>query len=513
MGKARLRFRASSSSHNNPEVNAFRKSDTLAKVGPYRRLSHATPRIDTHSQTVASPYRRCRNLKEPTLTIMAAPPFFSTASRPNAQIFQPPKSPASTSTSPSFTTANDYFSSGSRKRQRPDSSHSNHAQQTPWPAEEKQRYPQQTPWAVTPSWVQCPTPSDGMYGSSCAQSSALVNERYRLAGGFDTPGLMATSEQEQFARDGDLEFRRRVRDMDTLDRRSMAGGPISGPLARERNGVARMPSSPNGEQIKGGWTGLAFSLVGKVFNFGTNVIKGFYAGGGKGYDIDQRPSLSDSWMRPPLQRGHTPVPGSWRKDEFLGDFEQDNPSNSPSIAYARPPNKRRQTDKDSWVMVGTPDVADLSPKRKPSGSSVPRNSLGAARPTASRASSRRSLAPVSRRQSSFVSYTGSPAQQPPPGTQGTYANPLQKRASFAPTRSPHSRPSSAGLAAGITPEAERLLKRQVKQEKATDKTMNNMNRQLKDLIQQAQSALGTKYSVEGATGSEDLDEGFVDEEW
>ena len=43
--------------------------------------------------------------------------------------------------------------------------------------------------------------------------------------------------------------------------------------------------------------------------------------------------------------------------------------------------------------------------------------------------------------------------------------------------------------------------------------MNHMNRQLKDLIQQAQAALGTKYSVEGAAGSEDLDKGFVDEEW
>lgn len=50
-----------------------------------------------------------------------------------------------------------------------------------------------------------------------------------------------------------------------------------------------------------------------------------------------------------------------------------------------------------------------------------------------------------------------------------------------------------------------------------------MNRQLKDLIAQAQQALGTKYEVDGfgGGGGMDLDldlegereEGFVDEEW
>ena len=342
-----------------------------------------------------------------------------------------------------------------------------------------------------------------MYGSSCAHSSGLVNERYRLAGGFDTPGLMSTVEMDQHSRDGDVEFRRRVRDMDSSSRQHVGGVSVAGPLARERNGVARLPSSPNGGQTSGGWTSFAFSLVGKVFNFSTSVVKGFYAGGGKGYDFHQQPSLSDSWTQP-RQRGHTPVPGSWQEDEFLGDFEQDNPS--PSIFHARPPNKRRQTDRDSWVMVGTPDAANFSPKRKASSNSVPRSSL-AARPTASRANSRRSLAPVSRRQSSYVSKTGSPAVQP------AFVEPSHRHASFAPMRSPNSRPSSAGVASGISPEAERLVKKQAKQEKATDKTMNHMNRQLKDLIQQAQAALGTKYSVEGTAGSQDTDEGYVDEEW
>ena len=439
-----------------------------------------------------------------------AQPQFPRNTGRNAHIFQPPKSPASTTTSPAYATAPDYFSPRSRKRQRPDSSHSLHEAQTPGPQEP-------TPWALTPSWVQCPTPGDGIYGSASAHSSALVNERYRLAGGFDTPGIMATTEQELDSRDADDEFRRRVRDMDHPRQQHVRDGTmLAGPLARERNGVARMQSSPNGEQNKAGWTSFAFGLVGKVFNFSTSMIKGFYAGGGKGYEFHQQTSPYGSWV-PSRLRGHTPVPGSWQEEsEFLGDFEQDNPTFSPTATKTRPPNKRRQTDRDSWVMVGTPDGADLSPKRKSSSTSIPRSSL-AARPTASRTNSRRSLAPVSRRQSSFVLQNCSPAIQP------AFGDPSHRRASFAPMRSPHSnsrpnsagagRPSSAGLAAGVSPEAERLVKRQAKQEKVTDRTMNSMNRQLKDLIQQAQAALGTKYEVECAAGGEDMDEGYVDEEW
>ncbi|KAK3702279.1 hypothetical protein LTR37_014990 [Vermiconidia calcicola] len=438
-----------------------------------------------------------------------------TALRPpgrNAHVFQPPQSPAS----PAFATGGpDYFSSQrSRKRQRPGSSHPAHGEEgTPW----KPSYD-----AATPSWVQYPTPSDAIYGSSGAHNSAIVNERYRLAGGFDTPGLMASAEQNGRG-EGDVEFRRRVRDIDN-GRNHGTGAPIAGPLARERNGVARMLSSPNGSgQVSGGWTGFAFGLVGKVFDFGTSVIKGFYAGGGHGYKLQQQlspPSLA--WIRSQQYAGGgTPLPGSWQNDgEFLGDFEQDNPSaaNSPSVySNPRPPNKRRQTDRDTWVMVGAQDTAEMSPKRKNSSNNVPRISNFAAGPTASRANSRRSLAPVSRRSSSYVTQTGSPALPTPHAVDsGT------RRASFAPMRSPNSpsrqssgggRPSSAG-GASIDPDAERLRKRQARQEKVVDKTMTNMNRQLKDLIQQAQAALGTKYSVEGTVGSEEMmDEGFVDEEW
>ena len=363
-----------------------------------------------------------------------------------------------------------------------------------------------------------------MYGSVCAYSSALVNERYTLRGGFDTPGLMASGADDRHNRDADMEFRKRCRDPDYVDRGAAGHTMISGPLARERNGVARMPSSPNGEQNHPGWASFAFSLVGSIFNFGTSVFKGFYAGGGKGYDLPQQ-GLSDSWMQTKQRCGQTPVPGSWQDDgDFMGDFEQDNPS-SPSNAPRRPQNKRRQTDRDAWVMVGTLDANELSPKRKTSSNSILRSSL-ATRPPASRASSRRSIAPVSRR---TTSYTGSPAFHH--FSQSTDSTD-HRRASLAPTRSPNShsnRPSSShrpflsarasldgrpGSASGISPEAEKYIKRQARQEKIADKAIGNMNRQLKDLIAQAQQALGTRYEVDGGGGGDvDMDEGFVDEEW
>ena len=412
----------------------------------------------------------------------------------NAHIFQPPKTPASATTTPSYATSVDYFSTTSRKRARPDSSHATTAE-----------IPIQS---VTPSWDQLQTPGDGSYFSNYGHSSTLVNERYQLRGGFDTPGLATNTEFEQPMSGDEMARRRTRRDSQSLYNR---GAPLSGPLARERNGAARMQSSPNGQQQS--WKRFAFDVAGKLFNFGTSVFKGFYAGGGKGYDLDRQ--SSPYAVRPPIERESTPVPGSWQQDDFDGDFEQDNPFSPP--LSVRQPNKRRQTDKDSWVMVGTPDFDDSSPRRKTSAQRVPTLASLANRPSASKASSRRSLAPVTRRQSSHTTCTGSPAQT---------LLPTERRASFAPTRSPgskqtNSRPSSSGrpssggrpsisaAQAYVSPEAERFVKKQAKQGRLADKAMTNMSRQLDELIRQGQQALGTKIEVEGDTE----DEGFVDERW
>ena len=381
----------------------------------------------------------------------------------------------------------DYFSNAaSRKRSRPDSSYRETGSENNW----------NTP----PTWTAT-SHDDDVFGS--AQNSMTVNEQYNLAGGYDTPGLAVNTELDRVM-DQDAQARRWTRDRDATF--GSSGPSLQGPLARERNGVPRMADLTEG-QNQVSWTRFAFSLVGKAFTFGTSVFKGFYAGGGDGYTFNEKSGYDGS-------SGHTfdpptPVPGQWQAD-FFGDFEQDNPSSPPSSGL-RPPNKRRQTDKDEWILIGTPDARGPSPKRKTSGNHVPQATKPtASRPVASRASSRRSLLPTPiRRQSSHVSQVGSPA---------AFTAGPDRRASVAHVRSPPSRPQSgmghrSSLSADLmSPEAERYRKRQAKQDRVADKAIGNMSRQLEELIKQGQAALGTKFSVEGDV-DEDMDDGFSGGRW
>ncbi|KAK4922203.1 hypothetical protein LTR49_010424 [Elasticomyces elasticus] len=447
----------------------------------------------------------------------------SSSSGLNAHIFRPPLTP-------STSTSTDYFSSRKRPRQ------------PTWTRTETtdvRSTLHQTPGWQLASQSQCPTP-----GYS-------INERYTLAGGMDTPGLLAMTEAEQAD-----SFHGRSRRDDSAAAAYNGRDIMSGPLARERNGVARLPhlpASPNGEGSKS-WTGLAFTLVGKVFTFGTSVVKGFYAGGGTGYDLNL--NLKDSPLRGILlsrEAIRTPVPGSWQEDgEFLGDFEQDNTMAAVGSGL-RPGNKRRQTGENSWVMVGTPDLEgeveiEANPRRKGAGSST-----RIARPSASRASSRRSLAPLPRRGSSYTNAgAGYSAGSPVPTAQGV-TGAQERRASVAPTRthsrhgslsnthhntnsrptsaagnqtystSPlHSRPptaahhsprnsmSAANRLSGIvspgmayvSPEAEKILRRREKHERKADAAMSDMSRKLGDLIREGREALGTRVDIEGDEGED-----------
>lgn len=404
----------------------------------------------------------------------------------NAHLFQPPKSRASVATTPTYASkSSDYFSNGaSKKRSRPDSSyHEQHVHENKWNA-------------APPSWIASTPHDDDVFSSG--QESYLVNEQYRLAGGYDTPGLVVNTDLDQII-DQDMEARRLTRDREATF--GSSGNALQGPLARERNGIPRLPNVTDvHNESKLSWTRFAFSLVGKAFNFGTSVFKGFYAGGGQSYEFNEKQDhagIVDRHGSPP-----TPVPGQWQGDDFFGDFEQDNPSSPPS-ASLRPPNKRRQTEKDEWVLIGTPDARGPRPKRKVSGNQVPQATKPAAtRPSASRASSRRSLLPTAiRRQPSHVSQVGSPA---------AFTAGPDRRASVAHVRTPISRPhSSAGHRSSLSasseimsPEAERYRKRQAKQDRVADKAIGNMSRQLEELIRQGQAALGTKISVEGDVDEE-----------
>lgn len=117
----------------------------------------------------------------------------------NAHLFQPPKSQASVATTPTYaSTSTDYFANGaSRKRSRPESSYHEHAQGTKW----------DTP----PTWSATTPHEDDVFSSG--QTSFLVNEQYRLAGGYDTPGLVVNTDLDRVI-DQDVQARRWTRDRD-----------------------------------------------------------------------------------------------------------------------------------------------------------------------------------------------------------------------------------------------------------------------------------------------------------
>lgn len=412
-------------------------------------------------------------------------------------LFQPSKSPASTYADRSVAMGADYFSRGSRKRQRSDSLSYDYLQT-------------RIPNSRTSSWAQLPTPSDDGFSFS---SSRQVNDRYRLAGGYDTPSVLETSQHER-SFPVENANRRRLRDEDFDNGQHSESSLLTGPLARERNGVARMPSDTR-EGSPSTWTGLAFNFVGKVFSFGTSVVKGFYAGGGKGYDMNEYGLVGSDLLQASAQRQRqplpSPLPGAWEDGEFLGDFEQDNPTFTPSPSM-RPANKRRQTDKDTWVVVPQQELAASTshPVSLPITNAADMNEFDASKPTASRAQNRKSIAAVPPRRQSGIVHNGSPLTIVPPSA-------AHRRASVASMRSAHSRHNSGNGSplSCVSPEAERFARRQAKQERATDKAMNSMSRRMEEMIRQAQEALGTKFSVEGADDSLE-DEGFVDddgEEW
>ena len=366
----------------------------------------------------------------------ASPLIFNfTPATTAAHIFRPPDKSAM-----STPATNDYFSPRTRKR-------------------------------VCPGTVDV-TPDVDLTGGFGAE----VEERYRLRGGFDTPGLLMEVEMTP----GVSEERGRFSDWSRADESPGRSELVCGPLARERNGAGRGRASAGLEsKPASGWGSFAFRLVGRVVSMGTTVIRGFYAGGGPGYAISS-PSADVLARRPQLQasRAVPTVPGAWEEDQgFTGDFEQDNPRTSQP---SRPPNKRRHTNKDAWILVGTPDADDASPKRKLSNNPPIRRTM------ASRPSARRSIAGSPR------ALVHSPCFPSGPDSSS-------RRASIAPTRD--SRPSSSN-GTFITPEAERYVKRQARKDKAADKAVSSMTRRLEDLIRQGQEALGTKV---------DVDEGSADE--
>lgn len=408
------------------------------------------------------------------------------ASGLHSNIFQPPRTPATASPYLSSTAfAPHHELSVTRKRSRTNSTKAD-GSLTPACFDFQRQ-----------SWISNDT-------NRATSPAPLANTQYSLAGGFDTPTLAATAHFD--ANDYSLEKDFRTRwNSDAVSPPFQDRLTAHGPLSREANGRARPSSGTYQEQeTKNGWGKFVFGLVGgvagTVWNFcRESAFRGFYAGGGEGYAFTKPTHLQPNYD--PYHRSSTPLPGEYPQDDaFSGDFEQDNTPQRPS--------KRIHTETGTgWVMVQhDTSNQDISPRlsvRKVSLNVLPRLN-SPTRSSASRASSRRSLIPVSRRTSA---HTASPAALDAFNPAFTHT---ERRASTASTRSPvlqyrrstNLRPSTPN-GSPLSPEAQRFISKKEKQERDAEKSMRKMSKAVQDLIKQGQAALGTRFEVE-----DDTDEGF-----
>lgn len=316
----------------------------------------------------------------------------------------------------------------------------------------------------------------------------LVNTRYTLAGGLDTPTTTFTSSTE-YANSPDINARG-GRGWQTSTRAS--SDSYFPQLARERNGRARLsrpPSNNWGKTICN-----VFGVAGKAWEFCRANFRGFYAGGGPGYRMrppDDDESLWHSYNEKDqgLQRWEreTSIPGGFPEEDFIPDYlAQDH------ITPQRPA-KRLQTEKGgdlnaSWVMVrGAPMSRDASPTRI-AARKVPTRASPGRRPISK--AGQRPILPASR--PSLTSFAGSLALR------SGYP------ASFAPSRSPIPSPKhESPVSTDVQRHAARLRRRELED----DANLKRFNQQLKAMIKEGKQALGTKVEVEDEFDSV-VDEGY-----
>jgi hypothetical protein len=389
--------------------------------------------------------------------------------------------------------------------------------------------------------------------------------RYTLAGQIETPNGApqpqrpwgdACMEDSAYS---DVDYRRALG-----SRRS--NEDVDSPLSKYAT-----VGSHHGEQTQEapGWSRFALStiggVVGKVWEFcKEGAFLGFYAGGGRGYEMQPLESNGQVWCNehdvPTLPNyGTSSIPGGFpESDYFPPHYERNTPEYTPPPAakrrqiYDKSPNDELRKN---WVMVNDPadkmPQAGYTPTAPPSRPPLNRR--------ISKPVSRLSVPTLGRRHSNRVSHAGgatltnrepasfasprspvvsnrtaSPSRLPLP-TRPESPNPFSPRHSHQPSRIPSPSPysprghrrnlsaaSAASAASGATmrmkkressaveiveessprldPEAKHIVVRRMKQERETDARIQDFNSRLLDMIRQGKEALGTTVEVEGDVG-------------
>jgi hypothetical protein len=316
----------------------------------------------------------------------------------------------------------------------------------------------------------------------------------------------------------DVSYRKQL-DGDTREPRRGLFCDLEGPSlpdGRQGNGRPAGWDSPNE-----GW-GKVGGVLGKIWEWGGAVFRGFHAGGGNGYTINN-PSSSyqvveetavnteslweseksfSTWG--PSDRESTPVPGRFPEEDFIPDYLDQR-----TTLDARP-SKRRQVSRNNtqndeiaknWVVVQPPtNTNDLTTSRpQPRAAGAARYSM----PTAS-SSGHRSVANTGRPASragftprrpmlSRVSHAGSPALTPSRGA--SFASPRSNPGSKIPRPASPLRSPTKAIDSPAAREAQKWAAQKKKEEREADESLRRLDKQLKAMIREGKEALGTRVEV------------------
>lgn len=404
-------------------------------------------------------------------------PACTSRSTATPSFFIPPSPSASSALSQSYTSIPRPISSHSHTRKRPRLETQAKLESTPRP-----RYHQQNSSSSVPLDEPSPAP--------------LVNSRYRIAGGLDTPTAEKLQEEEQYRYDYEVDLRPSrftPRAHDRID----GYFPLtpSQPQSTNENISRHSLSKPGWGRTVWTYTG---GFAGKVFNFCfSTAFRGFHAGGGKGYYIQvDTPVVTNDGHELGTHdnvfdagyRGRSPIPGEFPEPNFIEDYMLRPESHQDDQTPTQINDTGGSSLRTNWVLVNTPDT-EQSPARKKSKSTIAQSS--------SRPSSRASMvrprlhAARSSHGASFASPRASVAgltHSRPSSSDGPHQQSKRMKSSVAsPRRSELSTPNS--------PEVAKFEKKIRRQNQRQDDSIRKLNQQMQDMIKEAQQALGSKVEV------------------
>ncbi|EEH18230.1 hypothetical protein PABG_00793 [Paracoccidioides brasiliensis Pb03] len=416
--------------------------------------------------------------------------------------------------------------------------------------------------------------------SRIASPTPLVNTTYRFAGGVETSSTLPFEKQGYYDNDDDddddangpeVDYRpNRYRDLVHMptDTPSLSASPVCGgrdvstarkrsrresTLSSQRDGMRVGGSSEGGGDGGRGWGSAVIKIVGgvavKVWDFcWPGPFRGFYAGGGKGYEMpsEQRPPLSSQASTMPrlVDAGSRQNVSEKDGDFSSGDKRTDGPINLPGqFPAASIPNSQRYLHsvnhdelQGNWVLVRKgksaweEEALSLSSSSYTSARKMPPKSNGIyhhpvstpRRIAVGRLAKRQSLIPMSSRPSS--SYSSSHhLYNNTNDTNNTDNNNNNnnhhhhhhhqnhrhhfspKNASSSPFEPNRSRGPTKQGCSPVSLEVQRYAAKAKRREREEDASIRRLNQQLKTMIKEGREALGTTIEIE--------DDGMDVEEW